>query len=106
MIGLPITYNAGISFSFFNESHPKLVTFGLALCIYLLFISFQKEWRTYPVAAGLFFGGAIANLFDRVFFNAVRDWMPIPFTQIQNNIADWALFLGVLLLVYSIMRKK
>lgn len=106
IIGFAITYNSGVSFNFFSDGHPQIVTIGLVLLIYILFVCFQKEWKRHPVAAGLFFGGAMANLFDRVFFNAVRDWMPLPLTQIHNNIADWALFLGIILLVSGIMRKR
>lgn len=46
-------------------------------------------------ASGLVLGGAVGNGWDRVWFGGVRDWFWVPILQVHNNIADWALTLGV-----------
>ena len=101
-----ITYNAGVSFSKFSQSDPKFLTFMLFILVYFLFMNFKEFWRENSLAAGLFFGGAVANLFDRLLFNAVRDWIYIPFTQIHNNLADWAIFIGLVLFLYPVITQK
>jgi len=103
---LQISYNSGISFSILANNDPKFLTFVLCLAVYLLFNNFRKFWNKDEFASGLFFGGAIANIFDRIFFDAVRDWIFIPYTQIHNNLADWAIFIGLFLMLYPIVFEK
>ncbi len=105
-LGYQISYNLGISLNFFSKSNGFILTSVLIILVLLLFLSFQSVWRKYQIAAGLFFGGAIANIFDRILFGSVRDWLPIPLTQIHNNIADIAIFLGLFLLIYSLLNEK
>ncbi len=99
MFGLQISYNSGISLNFFSENNSNFLTLLLGILIYFLFIYFKDQWQKNTVAASLFFGGAVANLFDRLVFGSVRDWLFIPFTSIQNNLADWAIFAGLFLLL-------
>lgn len=107
LYGVQVSYNSGISFSVFANGNPQFLTFVLVLLVYLLYVNFKPYWQNNSLAAGLFFGGAVANIFDRVLFGAVRDWVYIPFTQIQNNMADWAIFIGlVLLLQESLLSKR
>jgi signal peptidase II len=101
---LPISYNTGVSFSKLSQSDPQILTFILFVLVYFLFMNFKKIWKEHNLAAGLFFGGAIANLLDRLFFGAVRDWIYIPFTQIHNNLADWAIFIGLVLLMSQFLK--
>jgi lipoprotein signal peptidase len=101
--GLSIGYNQGVSFGFMASGQSKLLTLLLAIIIYFLFLSFKQGWMKNQLASGLFFGGAVSNLFDRLFFDAVRDWLPIPFSQMQNNLADWAIFAGLFLFFYQVV---
>lgn len=106
LLNFQITYNSGVSFSMMAKNDPKFITFMLGLIIYFLFHRFRKFWKKDELASGLFFGGAVANIFDRLFFDAVRDWINIPFTQIHNNLADWAIFIGLFLMLYPMVMKK
>jgi lipoprotein signal peptidase len=63
------------------------LTLGLA---WSLAKTAQPSW-----ASGLILGGAIGNGWDRVWFGAVRDWWWVPILNVHNNLADWALTLGV-----------
>lgn len=99
LAGLHISYNTGVSLSFFSGSNGNFLTLLLAILIFYLYRTFTEQWHKNALAAGLFFGGAVANLFDRIIFGSVRDWLFIPFTNVQNNLADWAIFAGLLLLL-------
>lgn len=104
LFGVAVSYNSGISFTVFNQGNSQFLTVLLGMLIYFLYMSFKEYWQENSLATGLFFGGAIANLFDRLLFGAVRDWLYIPFTQIQNNLADWAIFVGLVLLFWNFTR--
>ena len=109
LAGLHISYNTGVSLSFFSGSNANFLTALLGILIFYLYRNFTEQWQKNGLAAGLFFGGAVANLFDRIIFGSVRDWLFIPFTNVQNNLADWAIFAGLLLFVLPhifIKRKK
>jgi lipoprotein signal peptidase len=95
--GMPISYNSGVSFNVLANGNSKFLSGFLAIVIIFLFLNFKSWWQRNSLAAGLFFGGAIANLYDRILFDSVRDWLWIPFTPIQNNLADWAIFFGLVL---------
>lgn len=97
--------NLGISFGLF----PKEMAFFLSLsaCILLGFIIIfmaRKNLIGYKrLALILLLSGGISNVVDRFRFEgAVVDW--ISFLQIFTfNIADAAIFLGVILLFYDIL---
>jgi signal peptidase II len=105
-IGFQINYNSGVSLSFFSETDSTILTISLIALVIFLFKVFKKIWRENQLIAGLFFGGAVANIFDRIIFGSVRDWLSIPSTQIQNNIADIAIFLGLFFLVNTLVIEK
>lgn len=98
-LGITISYNYGISFSFLSGLRTTVLTLLLVLLVAFLYRVYESVWKEHQYAAGLFFGGAATNIFDRIIFGAVRDWIYIPFTDIQNNLADIAIFLGLILLV-------
>lgn len=106
LFGVQVSYNSGISFSVFANGNPQFLTFILILLVYLLYVNFKPYWQKNSLPAGLFFGGAVANIFDRLMFESVRDWLYIPFTQIQNNMADIAIFIGLVLLLQEFLNKR
>ena len=86
--------NRGVSFGLMPGFLWVLIGLLLMLILFLITRSkFNKQ------ALGLFFGGAVSNLVDRIIFEGIRDWLPIPFISLQNNLADWCIFIGVVWIV-------
>jgi signal peptidase II len=89
------TLNQGISFSFLSSASQL----GQILLIFVMVVFVLFVWRQfgqkYPFLTGLLLGGAVSNIIDRLFFGGVRDFLPVPFVNIQNNLADWAIFVGL-----------
>lgn len=85
--------NQGVSFSFLQISPMILVAMQLAL----LFII--ARMMRFNICAGLILGGGISNLVDRVVFGGVRDWMTLPGLGLHNNLADWAIVIGLICFV-------
>ena len=100
------TWNTGINFGLFSESaNLGLVLIGLALVIgvgLLLWTNrYPQVWHN--VACGLIAGGAFGNAADRLLYGAVHDFLNVSCCGLRNpyafNLADTAIFLGVVLLV-------
>lgn len=102
IFGYEIIFNRGVSFSFFDLISSEVMSLGILIFLALIFVFLKKDWTLNPIAAGLFFGGAVSNILDRLFLGAVRDWLLIPFFDIYNNLADWFIFLGLMMfLIYN-----
>lgn len=94
-----IVKNTGISFNFYSGSNDKILSLLLCGLIVVLWCSFHTFFRKHPIGASFFLGGAVANVIDRLIFGGVRDWLPIPVISGYNNVADWALSIGLLLML-------
>jgi lipoprotein signal peptidase len=101
LFGLEVAYNQGISLGMFNEISPKLTLLAVLL-LFMAFLFFFKDFfkKINPIYSGLFVGGALSNLIDRFVFLSVRDWLPLPFLEVKNNLADWAIFVGLFLIIF------
>ncbi|MGD9129018.1 MAG: signal peptidase II [Candidatus Woesebacteria bacterium] len=104
--------NQGVAFGF-NFFNDRWLLFSLIMVLIVGFFIFfkklafrstvqanQKSKLTstmIKLAAVLFLAGAISNLIDRVFFSGVRDFLPVPFFNLKNNLADYFIVLGLAL---------
>lgn len=69
----------------------------LTLFIWLSLTAWRQHWPWWGwVANGAVLGGGGSNVLDRFLSGAVRDPLRIPFTSLHNNLADYAIFLGVI----------
>ena len=126
--GIPITLipgvlrlthvlNTGAAFSIFAESAaPHTVRYGLiAFSIIAAIIVFIMLWRTGrtlssgSVALALILGGALGNLYDRVVYHHVIDFIEVKIVHYHYpdfNIADSAIVIGACLLFFEIFRPQ
>lgn len=98
-----VVLNTGVSFSWQSgagESLTFLLTAGfLVLVAFASWQLLQPQPKTVALGYGFLLGGGFSNVLDRWLFGGVRDIWPVPFLPLSNNLADWAIFLAVLLLV-------
>jgi len=105
---LSLTYigNTGSAFGLLANQTFLLVIIGVAsLLIILLFLRYLSPATTLSmVSIGLIWGGAVGNLIDRLRFSYVTDFIDIRlwgnFHWPAFNIADAALTVGILTLIY------
>jgi lipoprotein signal peptidase len=103
---VPMSINTGISFGLLSADHPLSSTLLLmALGVLVVFV-IQKYWHEHPIATGLFLGGAISNITDRIRYGGVRDWMPLGIFSIRNNLADWAICIAAAMVVIALLRES
>ena len=104
LAGWPMVLNSGVSFGW--RPAGEWLTLGLVV---LVGVGVAVSWQQYhraPIISGLFLGGVLANLTDRIFLGGVRDWLALPFTGLYNNVADWAIALAVIIALQRIFLKK
>jgi lipoprotein signal peptidase len=99
-----VTFNSGISFSLFDGVAGAVYVVVTIVLLGVIGKWLWSVWLNNLVAFGLLCGAAISNAVDRLFFNGVQDFLPVPFLHIQNNVADWVIF-GVLFWVLTEVQK-
>ena len=111
---LTLVHNYGAAFSFLSQAGgwqrwffiilTSLVAIGILIWMYTL----PRDRRWLPVALALVLGGAIGNLWDRVYFGYVIDFIDVslPFLPWEMfnpwptfNIADSAITIGAIMLI-------
>lgn len=114
---LQSVWNPGISFGMFNSiPHGQWVFSALAFVVVLLLFSWMKKatsaFLTYALAFVI--GGALGNMIDRLLYGAVVDFLDFHLGKYHwpaFNIADSAIFVGVVMLLldgmfFSVPEKK
>lgn len=105
IFGFQMHFNTGISLSAFQHIPSEVIVALTLLVLCILWYAYAQVWREKPVLSGIFFGAGLSNIFDRAWYGAVRDWLPLPGTHITNNLADWLLF-GVIVVFAANMIKE
>lgn len=92
-------YNYGL---IFNLPAPRFFIVTLSLLVLGIVLNFFRDRLEkhvfIAIGVGLLTGGALGNLYDRVVFGFVRDWI-LAFGISAFNIADIAIATGFLLLI-------
>lgn len=101
-------WNTGINFGILasDASWMRWVLIAIALVIVafvLWWVKVDPQGRWQQISAGLLVGGALGNVFDRVIYGAVADFLNMSCCGFTNptafNVADIAVFLGAIGLV-------
>lgn len=90
-----VVWNKGVSFGL------EVPGVAVLAALILIFWSSRKEEN---MGINLVIAGGVTNLIDRLRWGAVRDYWN--FGMLSNNVADWAIGLGVLWLVISFWRNN
>lgn len=99
--------NVGVAFGMlqFGVLRWLLVAVALAVAGAIMWSCKYGKLTKHYVAWGLIMGGAVSNAVDRIFFGTVTDFIDFHFWP-AFNVADSALTIGVLLLIWHALRKK
>jgi signal peptidase II len=100
------TRNTGVAFSMFSGGGPLVVVIAfIALGALVAFFLTHVHKRLVWLPTGLLVGGAAGNLIDRIRSGAVTDFIKFPHWP-AFNVADIAVTLGVISLIYVLERVK
>lgn len=100
-------WNEGINFGLFGSSNVEtrwiLIGLALILCAWVTRWALKDGRSLMLMSAGLLVGGALGNVFDRIYYGAVADFLNMSCCGIQNpytfNVADICVFAGAIGLV-------
>lgn len=105
-----LTYinNYGAAFGIFKNSPIFLLFISIVALILIYSNSFNfKSNKKNDLAFGLITGGILGNIIDRLFLTYVRDFLSFKLFSWYApvfNIADSAIFVGVILLIIAIIK--
>ena len=103
--------NPNAAFGISLGDRVPLLPFAIIAILILIFIFFRThhENRHERLAIGFILGGALGNLMDRIRFGEVVDFIDVGFHRFRwpvFNIADSAVTIGIILLIFGATRKK
>ena len=106
-LNISLVWNSGIAFGLLSISQSNLYNFITALIFViilflLVLLSKAKNLRKYSYL--IIIGGGLGNLFDRIFYKAVPDFIDIHYNGFHwfiFNIADIFITFGVICLIYD-----
>ncbi len=106
---LSITHvqNVGIAFGLlqFNIMRWLLVAIALAVVVAIAWSCKHHKLKEHFLAWGLIMGGALGNVIDRIMLGTVTDFIDFHFWP-AFNVADSALTIGVIILVWHAWKKE
>jgi signal peptidase II len=99
--------NPGIAFGLLrNKNHLSFVLFILGIIIFLfLFFCKHNYSRMGKIALAMIISGALSNLFDRVRFGYVIDYLDLRIWPVFN-LADTVITIGISLLLLEFFKKE
>ena len=104
-LNIDLMWNEGIAFGLFSFNKANLynfLTIIISAVILIIFIMVIKNIGLKKYSLIMILGGAIGNLYDRIFFRAVPDFIDFhigEFHWFVFNIADIFITLGVIFMI-------
>ena len=104
-LNITLIWNEGIAFGLFSASHENWYNFLTIIIVFtalIILIMSIKQHGVQKYFLLIVFGGALGNLYDRIFFKAVPDFIDLHvgnFHWFIFNIADIFITFGVIMLI-------
>ena len=104
-INFELIWNDGIAFgllSLDNEVYYNLVTLFIIIVTLVVFFIMTKSVGLEKYGFMMVFGGSLGNIFDRLYYSSVPDFIDIHFNNFHwfiFNVADIFISLGLFLLI-------
>ena len=100
--------NDGAAWSMFSSRRMLLILIGFLAIYFIIKFAYDfKENKRNILAFGLLLGGCVGNLYDRVIFGYVRDFIYFKFGSYSYpifNVADIGIVIGTVLLLYACLK--
>lgn len=103
-LGLGNNWPAPVKWLFLNGIPLLILAYGLYV---LLASSFMSRWMILGLSFAI--GGGFGNMYDRLVFGSVTDFMHLDFGLVRTgifNVADMAITVGVVMIFIDIIRHR
>ena len=108
-----MVWNRGVSFGLFSSASPWTPVFlgsvAIVISMILAVWMYRAKSRWLGTALGFLIGGALGNAIDRVIYGAVADFFDFHASGYHwpaFNVADIAIFVGVVMLLFDGLLEK
>jgi len=104
-LNINLIWNKGIAFGLFSFDQDKFYTFltiFISLIVLIILFLFFKSKGITRYALLMILGGALGNLYDRIYFKAVPDFIDFHIGNLHwfiFNVADIFITLGVIVMI-------
>ena len=111
-LNLNLVFNTGIGFGLLSLNagiYYNIISLFILLVIFILFYLLFKSKGFEKHSFSLIIGGALGNLYDRIFYKAVPDFIDLHidnFHWFSFNIADIFITLGIILILFNEFNSK
>lgn len=114
VLNFTLLYNPGAAFSFLADQSGwqrwffTAIKLVVSVMLIVWIIRLPRTLRWLPAALALILGGALGNLFDRVLFGHVIDFISVHWQNAYFpafNIADSAITVGAMMMVVDVIRE-
>ena len=110
-LNFTLAFNYGAAFSFLSDAGGWqrwfFIIFSIVVISFIAYILIKDKDSEY-IAYSFIFGGALGNLYDRFLLGYVIDFIEFHYNNFYwpiFNIADIAISIGIILLLYSMFSK-
>lgn len=102
---IEVSHNYGAAFGILGGiPEVALLLSGMACAGILAVIYFVEMRPVMRLGLSVMAGGALSNLGERILWGYVVDWIPVPFMDLQYNLADVEISLGALIVFVMMMK--
>jgi len=111
-LNLTLVWNTGMAFGLFEaeSSFYHLISLIIIFVIICLIIwLYKSNFFSEKIALSIVIGGAIGNLYDRIKFNAVPDFIDLHYNDFHwfiFNVSDIVITIGIIMLLLGDILKK
>ena len=111
-LNLVLIWNTGIGFGLFQFEENliyNIITFLIVIVNLIIIYLFFSSNNTHRIFLSLILGGSLGNLFDRIYYSAVPDFIDINYNGYHwfvFNVADIFISIGILALIFLEIFKK
>ena len=104
-LNINLIWNEGIAFGLFSFSQDNLynlLTLIISIIIIVILKMIINSYGIKKYGLMMIFGGALGNLFDRIFYKAVPDFIDFHIGEFQwfvFNVADIFITIGVIIMI-------
>ena len=105
LFNLTYSENRGVAFGLFQDGTAFFaVTTGIVIIVAAIFlVKNYKKSKLFSIALSLIIGGGLGNLFERVYYGYVTDYLSLSFFPPICNFADYCITAGTVCLVVYLL---
>jgi len=110
-LNFALTWNKGIAFGLFQSEtffYHFMSFIILSIILFIIFLIIKSKSFYENISLSMIVGGAIGNLFDRFYYNAVPDFIDLHYESLHwftFNVSDICISIGIILiLIFDIFK--